>query len=61
MYLILFIKPKITKLIQYSKKLKLKCSNGVDMNNKQAEIALEMLQKIYEKNSVAFNRSGPYS
>ena len=38
-------KPKITKLISYSKKLKFKYSNGVKMNTKQADIALNMLYK----------------
>ena len=38
-------KPKLTKLLRLSKKLKLQHSNGVEMNTLQAKIALEMVYK----------------
>lgn len=37
--------PKLTKLLRLSKKLKLKHSNGVEMNTLQAKTALEMVYK----------------
>lgn len=37
--------PKNTKLLNYSKKLHLKTSNGIKMNTMQADIALNMLLK----------------
>lgn len=40
--------PKNTKLLNYSKKLGLKTSNGIKMNTIQADIALNMLLKTYE-------------
>lgn len=35
--------PKLTKLLRYSKKLNLRFTNGIEMNSRQAEIALKMI------------------